>query len=300
MASTSHRTPAKAEVSGAGAPPGGRPPPSRGRGRFMRRFARWHIWLGWLAGVPLVLWTLSGLVMVAKPIEEVRGENLRREIAPAALPLASEIAVRLPTDRRVTAVGTRVEGGRVITRLTYADDTVERFDEAGRKLAPFSDVEARLLIAKAIVGGDRVRDVRLTSADEPPLDFRRPIAAWQVTLADGTRVYVARGSGEIAAVRTRWWRVFDFMWGLHIMDLQTREDTHHPILIGFATLALVSCLIGTALLFRRRRTRGPAQAEAPVEGAPDGLRPPPALERRFILSDAESGVGGRGSGDPGG
>jgi hypothetical protein len=223
----------------------------------MRSFAKWHIWLGWLAGVPLVLWCLSGLVMVAKPIEEVRGDHLRREVTPIALPAGTDIAVRLPADRSrpVVAVATRVEEGRVITRLTYADDTVERFDADGRKLAPLSDVEARLLVAKRVVGGDQVRDVRLTDADDPPLDFRQPIAAWQVTLADGTHVYVGRDSGEIAALRTRWWRVFDFMWGIHIMDLQTREDTHHPILILFAVLALVSSVLGTTLLFRRRKAR---------------------------------------------
>ena len=221
--------------------------------KTMRRFAKWHIWLGWLAGVPLLLWTLSGLVMVAKPIEEVRGTHLRREIAPTPLPAGADIAVRLPQTGEVTSVATRVENGRVITRLTYADERVERFDAEGRKLAPFSDVEARLLVAKRIVGGDKIAEVRLTDADDPPLDFRQPIAAWQVTLADGTNVYVGRDSGEIVAVRTRWWRVFDFFWGLHIMDLQTREDTHHPLLIGFAALALVSSILGVTLLFRRRK-----------------------------------------------
>ena len=33
--------------------------------KLMQRFARWHIWLGWAIAVPLVMWTLSGLVMVA-------------------------------------------------------------------------------------------------------------------------------------------------------------------------------------------------------------------------------------------
>lgn len=222
--------------------------------RPMRHFARWHIWLGWLAGVPLLLWTLSGLVMVAKPIEEVRGNHLRREIVPTPLPAGADIAVRLPLDDAVTAVATKVEDGRVITRLTYADERVERFDADGRKLAAISDVEARLLVARRIVGGDKVASVRLTDAANPPLDFRQPIAAWQVTLADGTNVYVNRDSGEIAAVRTRWWRIFDFFWGLHIMDLQTREDTHHPLLIGFAALALVSSILGVTLLFRRRKS----------------------------------------------
>lgn len=29
---------------------------------------KWHVWLGWLIGVPLIIWTLSGLVMVISPI----------------------------------------------------------------------------------------------------------------------------------------------------------------------------------------------------------------------------------------
>ena len=223
----------------------------------MRLFAKWHIWLGWLTGVPLLLWCVSGLVMVAKPIEEVRGTDLRRELAPVALPADTDIAVHLPADgtRPVTSVATRVEQNRIITRLTYADDSVQRFDADGRKLAPFSDVEARLLVAKDIVGGDKIAGVRLFDAAHPPLDFRQPVAAWQVTLADGTHVYVGRDSGEIAAVRTKWWRIYDVFWGLHIMDLRTREDTHHPLLILFAALATLGSVLGVTLLFRRRKAR---------------------------------------------
>ena len=40
----------------------------------MHRFARWHIWLGWLAAIPLLLWTVSGLELTLRPIDEVRGE----------------------------------------------------------------------------------------------------------------------------------------------------------------------------------------------------------------------------------
>jgi nitrate reductase gamma subunit len=48
------------------------------------------------------------------------------------------------------------------------------------------------------------------------------------------------------------------MWGLHIMDLQTREDSHNPFVIVFGSLALLGALLGTALLFRRRKVRASA------------------------------------------
>ena len=39
------------------------------------------------------------------------------------------------------------------------------------------------------------------------------------------------------------------------MDLQTREDTSHPILILFAILGVLASLLGFVLMFRRRKAR---------------------------------------------
>jgi uncharacterized iron-regulated membrane protein len=55
---------------------------------LMRTLAQWHVWLGWLVGVPIVMWLATGLLMVSRPIEEVRGEHLRREVPPAPLVLS--------------------------------------------------------------------------------------------------------------------------------------------------------------------------------------------------------------------
>lgn len=225
--------------------------------RWMLRFARWHIWLGWLVGVPLIIWTLSGVVMVARPIEEVRGDHLRIErpaLRLAAVP-APPFRPGDPASMHPVELRTTVQRGTPVTRATYADGHVERYTVGGNRLPPLTERDARLTVAEAIRGGDKVASVRFFGADAPPLDFRRPEAVWQIALEDGAHVYVGRDSGEIAAVRTRWWRVFDFMWGLHIMDLQTREDTHNPFVIGFGILALLGALLGTVLLFRRRKAR---------------------------------------------
>lgn len=220
-----------------------------------RHLARWHIWLGWLAGVPLVMWTVTGLVMVARPIDEVRGEHLRKHVPELPLPAGSEIAISLPpeADRAIRAVETTMERGAPVTRMTYMDGVVERYAEDGERLPPLSDVSARMLVADAIIGGEEVIGTQLFTAEAPPLDFRRPVDVWRVSLADGTYVYVGRETGRIEAVRTRWWRIFDIMWGLHIMDLDEREDTSHPILIAAAALSALAVLMGVILLFRRRR-----------------------------------------------
>ena len=226
---------------------------------MMRKFARWHIWLGWLIGLPLIGWTLTGLVMVARPIEEVRGEHLRAKVEPQplALPGAQFGSVEGPI-REMRAV---MQDGRAVAFLTMMDGSVRRRDMATGEVIPALDAAAaRSIAARRIAGGDKVESVAFFEADEVPFDFRRPLPVWQVALADGTHIYVGRDTGEIEAVRTRWWRIFDFMWGLHIMDLQEREDTSHPILILFTALALIGTLMGTMLLFRRRKARVQVQA----------------------------------------
>lgn len=223
----------------------------------MARYARWHIWLGWLIAIPLVLWTASGVLMVAKPIEEVRGNHLRKEVAETALPRDTNIAVSLPAESTepVRSVTTLVERGETVTRITYIDGTSERFRANGAKMAPLSEIEARMIVEEGIVGGDEVVGTARYAAEDVPFDFRRPIPVWQVALADGTHVYVGTETGAIEAVRTEWWRTFDFMWGLHIMDLETREDTSHPILIVFALLSVLGALLGCVLMFRRRKAK---------------------------------------------
>ena len=100
--------------------------------KLMQRFARWHIWLGWAIAVPLVMWTLSGLVMVARPIEQVRGEHLRLPVEEQALPADARIAVSLEGSAKpVRTVSTQVERGDTITRLTYLDGTSDRFRADG-------------------------------------------------------------------------------------------------------------------------------------------------------------------------
>lgn len=229
----------------------------------MQRFARWHIWLGWLVGVPILMWTVTGLVMVARPIETVRGTDLMRESQPQplAVPGTAFGAVEGP----IREIHARMQGGRAVALVTMMDGSVRRRDLAtGAAIPPLTAVEARELVARQIRGGDQAERVTLYAADAVPFDFRREMPVWQVQLANGTRVYVGRETGEVEAVRTRWWRVFDFMWGLHIMDLQDREDTSHPILILFAALSVIGALLGCILMFRRRKARPQMQAQAHI------------------------------------
>lgn len=228
----------------------------------MRTLAKWHIWLGWLVGVPIAMWLATGLFMVSRPIDEVRGNHLRIEVE--AVPLKMPGSSLATEDANLREMRIVMQGGRTVAVLTDMDGLVSRVDVATGAAIPALDAAAaRALVTAQVIGGDKVERVTLFPVDRTPFDFRRPLAVWQVALADGTNVYVGRDTGEIEAVRTRWWRAFDFAWGLHIMDLSEREDTSHPMLIVFAALSLTGALIGCVLMFRRRKAR-PAPAPPAV------------------------------------
>lgn len=221
----------------------------------MQSLAKWHIWLGWLVGVPIAMWLATGLFMVARPIEAVRGDHLRRAV-PEQQALTIPGSTLAAADTSLAEMHVTMQDGRAVAVLTGLDGSVRRVDFAsGAPLPPLDAAAARALVATRIIGGDQVERVTLFPADKVPFDFRRPLAVWQVALEDGTNVYVGRDTGNIEAVRTRWWRAFDFAWGLHIMDLSEREDTSHPVLIIFAALSLTGALIGCVLMFRRRKAR---------------------------------------------
>lgn len=213
---------------------------------------RWHIWLGWIVGVPMLLWTASGLFMAAAPIETVRGEHLVGEppvLSVPAPPVAPAIGPRPVTS---LSLEPRPGGARWIVK--YKDGGARLADPAtGRLLPPLTAADARAIVEDRYVGTARVAAVDRTAAASPPIDLRRDIDTWRVTFDDGTRIYVDARTGEILARRTRLWRVYDFMWGLHILDPGGRTDFNHGWLIGFAFVSLLSVLMAILLLPMTRR-----------------------------------------------
>lgn len=226
------------------------------------RLRRWHVWLGWVIGLPFLFWTISGLIMVWKPIEEVRGANLIAEPRPmlmTAQPVPPNVQ-GLPVSS--LSLAQRAGGARWIVSLQ--DGTTRLADPAsGQLLPPLGAADAAREVTARYTGKARVASVARTDPAKPPLDLRRPVAAWQVSMSDDTRFYVDVGSGEVIARRTAWWRFYDFMFGLHILDLKTREDTSNPLILGFGGLALTMTVLALVLLplTINRRKRRPIRQE---------------------------------------
>jgi hypothetical protein len=185
--------------------------------------------------------------MVARPIEEVRGEGLLADPAPIRMigppipPLISGVPVQS------LSLEQRAAGPRWVVKLP--DGNTRLADpQTGLLMPPLSANDARREVEARYAGKASIQSVARTDADNPPIEFRRPVSAWQVVMSDGAHFYVDAASGQVVATRTGWWRFYDLMWGLHIMDPVGREDTHNPFVILFGIIALAMSVLGTILL----------------------------------------------------
>lgn len=231
---------------------------------------RWHMWLGWLVAVPMLFWTLSGFVMVARPTEEVRGDALLR----APVPLRLSVPAVVPTLGDIPVAGLRLEpradGPRWVVQLTGQPERSRLADPAtGRLLAPLGAAAAQREVAARYTGAARIVAVNRVDPANPPIAINRPFDGWQIVMSDATHFYVDAGSGAVVARRTRFWRVYDFMWGLHIMDLQGRKQIHNPWIVTFSLLTLAMTLMAFVLLpLATRRSSRVRKAATSTSSAP--------------------------------
>jgi len=88
----------------------------------------------------------------------------------------------------------------------------------------------------------------------------RRLPLWRVSFSvpETLNLYIDPWTGDIVARRTTRWRIFDFLWMLHIMDFDEREDFNTPLLQVAAALGFLIAMTGliywfmTTRLFRRR------------------------------------------------
>jgi uncharacterized iron-regulated membrane protein len=92
------------------------------------------------------------------------------------------------------------------------------------------------------------------SQEEPGSEYRgRDLPLYKIESSDETseniNVYVDPYSAKIVAIRSNQWRIWDFMWGIHIMDWNERDNIGNIFLKVFSILALLSALSGIYLFF---------------------------------------------------
>ncbi len=235
------------------------------RTRIHLAASRLHKWLALIVGAQLLIWFASGALMSFLPIDKVRGEHLvGRETVmtiPAGLDFAEPTKIMAATGAPIKSINWRMMGGRAVAEVTTADG-IKLFDaQTAALLPPVSAAQATVIANAAWKSSAKPKSRASRVVAESP-EYRAALPAWRIAYADpdSTSIFVAADTGKITAVRTGTWRLYDFFWGLHIMDWKNHENFNTWWLLAFAIGGLILGLAGTVLLFirwpfRRRRRK---------------------------------------------
>ncbi len=228
-----------------------------------------HKWLALAVGIQLLLWAVSGFYMVVVDLDFIHGDSLVRNLKPGLD--VSRRFVSFDSLRRgrsgINAVRLRAlpdEGSAVYEIITAAG--LELVDaRTGHRMSPLP--EARVIeLARAYYAGsgDVVRATLIASeADKPSEIQSQTLPLWRVDFDDRleTSFYLHPDSGELATRRHRFWRWFDFLWSLHIMDYRERSDVNNWLLRVASVLGTTTVISGLWLtyfsfgLFQRRQRK---------------------------------------------
>lgn len=215
-----------------------------------------HRWLALILGVQFLLWALSGFYMVVVNIDTIHGDMLVKNMSP---PIGSdvlrsgsmgEVLARHPTASKISLKTMR---GRPVFFI-HQDEAVSLFDAgSGASLSPITKELAAQIASYHYAGTAAIAHVELIE-DDPPGEIKySPLPAWRIDFDDvwGSSFYVDAQSGGFITRRHTLWRIFDFLWMLHIMDYDERENVNNILLQVFSLASIALSLSGFWYLYYR-------------------------------------------------
>lgn len=232
-----------------------------------------HRWLGILIGFQFLAWTVSGLYFSWTDIDDIHGDPQMRHPPhlPASVDVVSpSVALGALAGREVFDSVRSIELvdllGRPVYRMNvYRELNLRTFladASTGELRPPLSREEAEIVARWNYAGVADITKVERIESTGKHHEYRElPLPAYAVHFDDsvGTRVYVSANLGAVRAFRNSPWRVFDFLWMLHTMDYEGRDNFNNLLLRVFSLFGLATVTSGfvlffaTSPVFRRRK-----------------------------------------------
>lgn len=218
-----------------------------------------HRYLGIFIGIQFLFWTLGGLYFSWTNIKEIRGDNLRKkdEVLNVSANIVSPKVVldEIGKTKDISNVQ-KIQIVEIFNKPFYeikiSKETILADAETGKLRPNISEDEAKKIATESLNEPQNIKQISyLTEANiGGHHEYReKPLPAWAVTFEGNLTVYLSAETGQIGAFRTNKWRVFDFLWMLHTMDFQERDNINNYLLRGFSILGILTILSGFLLFF---------------------------------------------------
>lgn len=217
-----------------------------------------HKWIGLVIGVQALLWTIGGVYMTVISLDIIHGNHLAHAHREPLLRQAEYVPQDVLLARYPDAHGVSLKRlmDRDVFELATADGVLLADARTGDPITPLPEADA-IALAQTFYQGD-ARPLRAEWVTDAPQEVAtRPVPMWAVHFDDrnATTLYLSPHTGELLARRHSLWRVFDFVWMLHIMDYDARSDVNNTLLRVATLTGLLFSLSGAWLLFYSFRSK---------------------------------------------
>jgi uncharacterized iron-regulated membrane protein len=206
-----------------------------------------HKYLSFFISVQLLLWTVSGIYFAFNKIELVRGEQYLKQVEQSINLSEFNFTIANASNINITK---RLNENIIVAQV---DSNAQYLNKSGRPLKKLSTEEAmNSVMSQTTLSPYLVEEVSDSEAGSEYRGRALPIYRVKSKTYQGKDInaYLNVYSGEVIAIRSNQWRIWDLMWGFHIMDWKERDNIDNLLLKIFSILALVSSLTGIMLFFK--------------------------------------------------
>ncbi|MDB4238222.1 hypothetical protein OAE31_00775 [Gammaproteobacteria bacterium] len=206
-----------------------------------------HKYLSFFISLQLLLWTVSGIYFAFNKIELVRGEQYLNHVE-TNFDL-SKLNIEI---EKAKAVEFKKRLGQEIV-IIKTKDTTKYLNMTGQPLKKISMEDAMNSVSsQTILIPFAAEEVVNEKSGSEYRGRSLPIYRVKSKNEKGTElnVYINIYSAEVVAIRSNKWKIWDLMWGFHIMDWKERDNIDNLLLKIFSILALVSSVTGIMLFFK--------------------------------------------------
>lgn len=224
-----------------------------------------HRYVGLLISIQLLAWTIGGIYFSWNNIDKIHGDHLKKSVVKStnhdhlidikhAIDSIDDFS-SLNSIQVIDILGTPVY------QIMYKNQTKTISTQlinalTGELLGEINQQQA-IDIAKyhASFIANIIQAELITNTGQHHEYRKKALPVWAITFdhPDHPTFYISPQQGELTSIRHSSWRIFDFLWMLHTMDYQTRDDFGNWLIKIFSIVALISALTGIILFIISRR-----------------------------------------------
>jgi len=221
-----------------------------------------HRYIALIVSLQLLAWTIGGIWFTWNDIDDIHGDYLRNfdkpEIEQAQISTQTAIE-NIPDFKRLESINVFRVLKQPAYRIKYNTNKLVLVNAiTGNVIPDITELQAIDIAKENTSFKAEIASIELVTETSEHHEYRgKPLPAWAITYdyPESPTFYVSTKLGTLTSVRHTSWRIFDFLWMLHTMDYQGRDDFGNWFIKIFSLIALVTAISGIVLFFISRRKK---------------------------------------------